>query len=238
MKSARHFYITTLPALGELGSSPPMGLADLIEHVEENRPWREQLEALLLLDDLLQREALLAGETDEVEPAVLSLQQAQGEAPLPEALDPAEPPPTRRRPWQSDLLWERYFRYVHQLARSRGSRFLAAVGRVRGRPAQRPGRGPGEAPGARGVRLPGRRRPGPLRRGPLPGAQRVGSGPHAAGRAPRGDPGTLVVARPARRLVLVLGRRIARLRRPRDAAGTVAPHRGEGRSQELEGAEV
>ena len=124
MKSARYYNITTLPALGELGSSPSMGLTDLIEHVEENRSWREQLEALVLLDDLLQREALLAGETEEVEPAVLSLPQVQGEAPLPEALiAPADP--DQPRALQSDLLWERYFRYAHKLARSSGSRFLA-----------------------------------------------------------------------------------------------------------------
>ena len=123
MKSARHFYITMLPALGGLGSSPSMKLADLLEHVEESRQWHEQLEALVLLDDLLQREALLAGETDEVEPSVLSLQQAQGEAPLPEALDaPAAADQTTAL--EADLLWERYFRYAHQLARSRSSRFL------------------------------------------------------------------------------------------------------------------
>jgi hypothetical protein len=124
MKSARHFYITTLPALGELGSSPSMGLADLLEHLEENRPWREQLEALALLDDLLQREALLAGETDKVEPAVLTLQQAQGEAPLPEALEVADVG-DQTTALQTDLLWERYFRYAHGVARSHGSRFLA-----------------------------------------------------------------------------------------------------------------
>ena len=148
MISARHFYITTLPALGDLGSSPSMKLADLIEHVEENRPWREQLEALVLLDDLLQREALLAGETDEVEPAVLSLQQMRGEAPLPARMEaPADA--DQAAVLEIDLLWERYFRYAHQVGRSRGSRFLAAVGRVRGRPAQRAGRSPGEAVGAR-----------------------------------------------------------------------------------------
>jgi hypothetical protein len=126
MISARHFYITTLPALGELGSSPPMGLADLLEHVEENRPWREQLEALLLLDDLLQREALLAGETDEVEPAVLSLQQVQGETPLPEALEaPDEAVADQPKALAADLLWERYFRHAHRAARAHGSRFLS-----------------------------------------------------------------------------------------------------------------
>jgi hypothetical protein len=123
MQTARHFYITTLPTLGELGSSTPMGLADLIEHVSDHRPWREQLEALVLLDDLLQREALLAGETEEVEPAVLSLQQARGEAPLPEML---VAPSEDEQSWviEADRLWETYFRYAHQLGIAQGSRFL------------------------------------------------------------------------------------------------------------------
>lgn len=124
MISARHFYITTLPAVGDLGSSPPMKLADLFEHVEENRQWREQLEALVLLDDLHQREALLTGETDEVEPAVLSLQQMRGEARLPAWMDaPADAEKTAGL--EVDLLWDRYFRYAHRLAVSYGSRFLA-----------------------------------------------------------------------------------------------------------------
>jgi hypothetical protein len=129
MKSARHYYITTLPALGDLGTSPEMGLADLLEHLEENRSWYEQVEGLVLLDDLLQREALLAGETDEVEPSVLSFQQVRGEAPLPEALEApmdadelaAVDPPTAL---VTDLLWDRYFRHVHRLGRSHRSRFL------------------------------------------------------------------------------------------------------------------
>jgi hypothetical protein len=123
MKTARHFYITTLPALSDLGSSPPMGLADLLEHVEENPAWFEQLEALVLLDDLQQREALLAGETEKVEPAVLSHQQARGEAPLPEVLA-SDTAVEQTTALAADLLWERYFRYAHQLGRSRSSRFL------------------------------------------------------------------------------------------------------------------
>lgn len=123
MRIDRHFYIAMLPALGELGGSAPMGLADLLEHVAGRQGWREQLEAMALLDDLLQRESLLAGQIEEAELAVLSLQQAHGEAPLPSFLET----PTagnRTTALQSDLLWERYFRYAHRLARARGSRFL------------------------------------------------------------------------------------------------------------------
>ncbi len=120
--------------------------------------------------------SLLAGETDEVEPAVLSLQQVQGEAPLPEAWMDAPADADQATVLEIDLLWERYFRYAHQVGRSRGSRFLAewvefevalrnALAAARARRV-----------GARGVGLPGRRGPGPQRRGSLAGAQRVGSG--------------------------------------------------------------
>ncbi|MDD4269044.1 MAG: DUF2764 family protein [Pirellulales bacterium] len=123
MRIARHFYITTLPALGELGGAVPMGLADLIEHVGEHRQLREQVEAVVLLDDLMQRESLLAGEVEEVEPAVLSQQQARGEAPLPEALAPP-PGGEPAASLEADRLWEAYFRYAHELGRAKGSRFL------------------------------------------------------------------------------------------------------------------
>jgi len=101
-----------------------MKLADLIEHVEENRQWSEQLEALALLDDLLQREALLAGETDVAEPAVLTLQQVRGETPLPEGLEETWADTDQTSVLEIDLLWERYFRYAHQVGRSHDSRFL------------------------------------------------------------------------------------------------------------------
>jgi hypothetical protein len=123
MQTARHYFITTLPALGELGSEPPMGLVDLIEHVSEHKHWRRQVEALVLLDDLFQRESLLADEIKEVEPAVLTVQQAQGEAPLPDFLVPDDQR-DRSVMIEADRLWENYFRYAHDLGCSQGSRFL------------------------------------------------------------------------------------------------------------------
>jgi hypothetical protein len=123
MTSARYFDITTLPAIGDLGTAPPMKLADLIEHVVENRKWLEPLKTFVLLDDLHQREAVLAGEIVEVEPAVLSLQQMQGEARLPAWMDtPADGEKAARL--EVDQLWDRYFRYAHRMGVSSGSRFL------------------------------------------------------------------------------------------------------------------
>lgn len=100
-----------------------MGLADLIEHIAEHKGWRELLEALVLHDDLLQRESFLAGEIEDVEPAVLSEQQAEGEAPLPDALASTVERETSVA-IEADLLWENYFRYAHQLGRDKGSSFL------------------------------------------------------------------------------------------------------------------
>lgn len=122
-QTAPHFLLTMLPSPGKLGSVPPMGLADLIEHVTEESRWRKLVEAIILLDDLQQREAFLAGEIEEVEPAVLTLQQARGEAPLPEILV-AEGPRDQPGAMATDRLWETYFRYVHALGRSERSRFL------------------------------------------------------------------------------------------------------------------
>ncbi|MBM4090003.1 MAG: hypothetical protein FJ276_11380 [Planctomycetes bacterium] len=119
----RHFLITSLPAIGELGSAPPMGIADLVEHVAGNKPWRSLVEAIVLLDDLLQREALLSGEIEDADPAILSVQQARGEAPLPDmlvAVDEQDTPAVI----EADLLWERYFRYAHELGGSQGALFL------------------------------------------------------------------------------------------------------------------
>jgi len=123
MRTSQFFFITTLPALGELGSAPPMGLADLLEHVGEMKWGGEALEAILLLDDLAQRESLLVGEIEEVEPTVLSIQQARGEGPLPEKLF-SELAPERKPAVEIDSLWAGYFRYVHAVAGSTGGQFL------------------------------------------------------------------------------------------------------------------
>jgi len=78
---------------------------------------------VVLLDDLLQRESLLAGEIEEVEPAVLSEEEARGEAPLPDMLAPTTDR-DQAVAIQTDLLWEKYFRYAHELGRSKRNRFL------------------------------------------------------------------------------------------------------------------
>ena len=123
----RYYYLASLPALGDLGTEPAMGFAELLEHVADDRRRYELLGGLFLLDDLLQRETYLAGESEEVDPAVFSVQQARDESPLPEYLAPgAEAESGLSAGVAADRLWGVYFHYVAGLARRLKSRFLAA----------------------------------------------------------------------------------------------------------------
>lgn len=126
MKIDRYYDIASLTALSELGSEPPTGLADFRNELAGDRGRQELADSLFLQDDLLQREAYLAGELDEVDPAVLSASQARNESPLPQFL--ALPPEDADggRGAGVDRLWDAYFRYVAGLAKRRRSLFLAA----------------------------------------------------------------------------------------------------------------
>lgn len=123
MRIDRYYVISALPAAGELGSAPPIGFAELMEHVGERAPRGRLVGTVLLSDDLLQREAFLAGEVEEVEPAVLSVPQARGEAPLPEHLAP--PAEQEALAIEADRVWEAYFRSAAAVAVREGSEFLA-----------------------------------------------------------------------------------------------------------------
>ena len=118
-----HYFITALPSLGALGTAPPIGLAELLEHLSEVPRARRLVETIVLLDDLEQREAFLAGELKQVEPAVLSIEQAKGEAPLPDFLAPAREE-EESFTIELDRLWANYFRFVHQTGLREGSDFL------------------------------------------------------------------------------------------------------------------
>ena len=122
----RYYDLAALPALGELGTEPEMGFAELLEHLSGHRGRHELVGSLLLLDDLLQREAYLAGELPQTDPAVLTVQQAHNESPLPDCLaGEAEEDANASRGLAVDRLWERYFRYVASLAERLKCQFLA-----------------------------------------------------------------------------------------------------------------
>jgi len=123
MKSDNYYDITSLPGLGELGTVPPLSFSQLRDHLADNPTSRAVVDVLFLLDDLVQREAFLAGEIEQVAPSVLTADQVRNEAPLPRVLAGAGQ--TGSRPVEVDRLWDAYFRYAAGSADRLGSAFLA-----------------------------------------------------------------------------------------------------------------
>ncbi len=122
---ARHHYylLSALPALDELGSVPLLSPSQLYQHVAASPKATKLVEAVLLADDLVQREAYLAGEIQQVDPAVLSPAQARNESPLPETLQQEHPKPPSGL--DVDVLWGGFFSHVAKVARAESSRFLS-----------------------------------------------------------------------------------------------------------------
>ncbi|MFP4104737.1 MAG: DUF2764 family protein [Phycisphaerae bacterium] len=124
MPGENYYLLTALPSLGTLGSKPPLSPAELREKVEGAGDATSLVDAMLLADDLLQREALLAGELDEPLPSVLTAAQVRDEQPLPEYLR-IELEETSQPLVPADALWAKYFHYVKDLAGRLGSELLA-----------------------------------------------------------------------------------------------------------------
>lgn len=143
MKLDRYYYITSLPPPGELGSKPPIEFAELRELLADIPDRQQLVDCLFLLDDLIQREAYLAGELNEVTPCVLNERQLRNESPLPEFLLPTSSQTDRessraadsvaqqpesagetQRKCPADQLWEAYFRHALQIAKQFQCGFL------------------------------------------------------------------------------------------------------------------
>ena len=95
--------------MGELGDSPPIDADDLLALLEGSEKPLRVIKAILLGDDLLQRDAFLSGEIDSPETVVLTADQAKNEAPLPDELQLHEEAP---RKIASDATWEAYFQFA------------------------------------------------------------------------------------------------------------------------------
>ena len=122
MGADNYFTLTALPVLEPPPAEPPLALAAFVERVPDGRP-RELARCVLLADDLLQREAVLAGELPKPDPAVLSAEQVTGDAPLPDELGPeGERDAPGRIP--VDAIWSAYYRWADRRARELHSRFL------------------------------------------------------------------------------------------------------------------
>jgi hypothetical protein len=115
-----YYGVTALPVLGELGSTPPLQLPELMEMVRGVTA-ADLVAAILLADDLLQRDACLAGELPEPVPSVLSPGQVRGQEALPDYLDTVE---HAGEMVPGDSTWAAYYHHAAALAEERDSAFL------------------------------------------------------------------------------------------------------------------
>lgn len=122
MAGDNYYALSALPVLDPPPAEPPLALSDLVAGSPRGRA-AELVRCVVLSDDLLQREATLAGELPKPDPAVLSAEQAAGDAPLPDELAPVEESGWTRIP--ADAIWTAYYRHAATVARTLGSRFLA-----------------------------------------------------------------------------------------------------------------
>jgi len=130
----RHEYLlSALPSLDPMGSIPPLSKSDLLEQVTDSKGPVRTVEMLLLSDDLMQYQALLAEEVeqDRVDLAILSLDKGGNESVLPGFLLPAETAEGAEQEKENERLsvdgiWARYFRHTASVARRARSSFLKA----------------------------------------------------------------------------------------------------------------
>lgn len=129
MAGKNYYLLSFLSTPEALGAEPPIGCGDFLHHLDETiqpRP-RELAETIFLSDDLLQRDAALAGEIEEPEPIILTVDQTRDEEPLPEFLaSTIEEAGSDTRAIAADVVWEAYFRHVAAVANRLNSPFLRA----------------------------------------------------------------------------------------------------------------
>lgn len=123
MPGQNYYLLSALPTLGDLGSAAPLTSGQLLDHVADAPGPAALIRVLLLSDDLLLREALLAGEVDDASPAVLTGGQLRDEQPLPAFL---AGPEEAAGAIAADAVWGAYFRHGADMARKCESAFLAA----------------------------------------------------------------------------------------------------------------
>ncbi len=118
-----YYLLTSLATLESLTDAPPMSNADLMEKASQSPGAEALVRTLLLSDDLLQRQALLAGEVEEASAAILTREQLTDEEPLPEYLVAEHESAPRRV--ASDAVWSAYFSHAMQVADECNCGFLA-----------------------------------------------------------------------------------------------------------------
>lgn len=117
-----YYLVTSLPTLPGLGERPPLSAAELRGRAAEHAAALAAIDAVLLADDLLQRQSVLAGEDQPITPVVLSADQVRGEEPLPPELRADATLPGQAA--GVEQLWERYFRHAAAVGAASGCAFL------------------------------------------------------------------------------------------------------------------
>jgi hypothetical protein len=127
----RHFYILCfLPEIKTFHDPPPISKQKLLSVVKESGGPTEIVQLLLLNDDLIQREAVLAGEIerDNTNPVVLSFEQSKAKEPLPDFLVSGQEKQDESA--NNRILGDRtrhnYFHHVLKIAKIHRSQFLKA----------------------------------------------------------------------------------------------------------------
>ena len=124
MGGQNYYLLASLPGLGDVGSTPPLTPAQLLDRVADAAGPSRLISALLLGDDLLLRESVMSDRDVDAEPAILSAEQLRDEAPLPPMLAVETDEGDSRI--AADVVWEAYFRHAADVARRTGSVFLSA----------------------------------------------------------------------------------------------------------------
>jgi hypothetical protein len=122
------YLLSMLPGLDTWSVPAPVSKQDLLERVTDAHGPIQTVQLLLLMDDLVQREALLAREMtpDQTDLAVLCLGQDGSEPALPAVLLPDDGDAQENARLAVDALWSRYFAHAAKVGRRTGSRFLQA----------------------------------------------------------------------------------------------------------------
>jgi hypothetical protein len=124
MAAGNNYYlITSLVGLESLTSAPPLSNAELLAQISDQPRAEELVKTLLLSDDLMQRQAIGAGEIEHGVPTILTAAQLTDEEPLPEYLTSATEGSPRRIP--GDSIWAAYFRHAMEVAANNKCGFLA-----------------------------------------------------------------------------------------------------------------
>ena len=130
MTQRRYDYLlSALPGLDTFGANPPISKQDLLDRLSEANGPVETVKVLLLMDDLVQREALISGElpADQVDFSVLSEVDADNMPVLPACLLPESGPEDQDSARLNvDALWGAFFTHAWATAKRSNSTFLKA----------------------------------------------------------------------------------------------------------------